>query len=210
MQVISGAVGAFRKDVLLKIGGYSKDTIVEDMDVTIELAKRGHKVIYNPHAIAYTEAPESVRDFLKQRYRWTYGGFQVIAKHRDELFRRHRLGTIGLPYFAIFPWFDVVVSCILLSAIARAVLLRDPLGLVLFYLVMCGLQMVLTLFALIVDKEDKRLVRLVALDSLFYTHLISYTTVRAGINYLLRRKTTWNKLQRQGKNVLQPLPSASD
>jgi poly-beta-1,6 N-acetyl-D-glucosamine synthase len=210
MQVISGAVGAFRKDILLKIGGYSKDTIVEDMDVTIELAKRGYKVIYNPHAIAYTEAPESVSDFLKQRYRWTYGGFQVIAKHRDELFRKHRLGIIGLPYFAIFPWVDVIVSFLLLSAIVRAVLLQDPLGLALFYLVMCSLQMGLTLFALIVDKEDKKLVRLVAIDSLFYTHLISYTTVRAGINYLLRKKVTWNKLQRQGKNVLQPSPSASE
>jgi poly-beta-1,6 N-acetyl-D-glucosamine synthase len=212
MQVISGAIGAFRRSKLLETGGYSRDTIVEDMDITIEFARRGFKIVYNPHAIAYTEAPESIRDFLKQRYRWTYGGFQVAAKHSDLLFRRNFnwLGTIGLPYFVIFPWIDVLVSCILVASLVRAAIEQDPLGLIVFFVLMCLLQTVLVFYALTVDKEDKRLMLFAMVDNFFYTHLISYTTIRAGINYLLRKKTTWNKLQRRGKNILQISPSGTE
>lgn len=203
MQVISGAIGAFRRSKLLEIGGYSSDTIVEDMDITVELARRGSKVIYNPLAIAYTEAPESLRDFLKQRYRWTYGGFQVIEKHRDILFRRHfnKLGTIGLPYFAIFPWMDVAVSSMLFLAIGRAIATRDGVGAVSFFLALTMLQASLVIYALSIDKESKRLALLSGIDNLFYNQLISYVTVWAGINFALKRKVSWNKLKRYGKNT---------
>ena len=211
MQVISGAIGAFRRDKLLAVGGYSTDTVVEDMDLTIELAKRNYKIVFNPQAIAYTEAPESISDFLKQRYRWTYGGFEVAAKHRDVLFRRNInwLGTVGMPYFVIFPWVDVVVSFVLAAALVRLVLTGDGYGFLFFYIAMTILQVLLVFYALVIDKENKRLALVGAIDSLFYNHLITFTTLRAGINYLRRKRTTWNKLQRKGKNVLQPTPSAS-
>lgn len=204
MQVISGAIGAFRKDVLTEIGGYSTDTIVEDMDITIELAKRGKKVTYNPHAIAYTEAPENISDFLKQRYRWTYGGLQVIAKHKDMIFKRklNKMGTIGIPYFIIFPWVDVLVSCLLVYSLLRVLFTGNGISLLVFYLVMASIQAALMMYALIIDEENKKLALMAGLDSLFYSHLISFTTLRAGVNYLLKKKPHWNKLQRYGKNNL--------
>jgi cellulose synthase/poly-beta-1,6-N-acetylglucosamine synthase-like glycosyltransferase len=63
MQVISGAIGAFRREALIAVGGYSNTTQVEDMDLTVSLGAHGYKVVYNPDAIAYTEAPETVRGF---------------------------------------------------------------------------------------------------------------------------------------------------
>lgn len=203
MQVISGAIGAFRRDALLAIGGYSSTTIVEDMDTTIELAKRGYKVVYNPRAVAFTEAPENLRDFLKQRYRWTFGGFQVLSKHRDVLWHRgnKRMGYIGLPYFLIFPWFDVLVSMLVLLTLSQIMLTGD-FYLLLIYLGMCLLQATLIAYALTMDKEDKKLVLMTITEALVYYHLLSFTTLRAGINFIRKKKTGWDKLERYGKNIL--------
>jgi poly-beta-1,6 N-acetyl-D-glucosamine synthase len=204
MQVISGAIGAFRRDALTAIGGYSSSTLVEDMDTTVELVKRGYKVVYNPMAIAFTEAPEGLRDFMKQRYRWTYGGFQVLAKHRDALWSKghRRLGYIGLPYFLIFPWFDVAVSFLVVVTIVRIVTTQTDVYLLAIYVGMCLVQASLMAYALAIDKENKKLVLLAFTDVLLYYHLLSFTTLRAGFNFLRKKQTGWNKLERYGKNIL--------
>jgi len=207
MQVISGAIGAFRKDKLEEIGGYSTDTIVEDMDVTISLQKAGGKVDYNPHAIAYTEAPENINSFIKQRYRWTFGGFQVLRKHKDMLFnpRYGMLGLIGLPYFLIFTWIDVLISLLFIVSITKVLLLGNIFNFLVFYVCMVTLQGSLLLYALIRDKENLKLGLTASIDSLWYNHIISYTSVKAGIGYLLGFKVKWDKLERLGKNYITPI-----
>ncbi len=202
MQVISGAIGAFRKDVIVSIGGYSEDTIVEDMDVTLSMAMTGGVVEYNGKAIAYTEAPESIKDFIKQRYRWTYGGFQVLKKHKNLIFNRkhNSLGLVGIPYFMIFPWIDVMVSSLFVVAILKVIVGGNVLELMLFYTFMCLVQGSLLLYSLVMDKEDKKLVFLAGIDSLWYNHLISFITAKAAFNFLRGRATGWNKLVRLGKN----------
>lgn len=206
MQVISGAIGAFRRDDLLAAGGYSTDTIVEDMDITVTLHRHGHRVVYNPDAIAYTEAPERVSDFLKQRYRWTFGNFQVVAKHRDMLFNPTfgPMGKVGLPYAAIFPWIDAFISVLLVVAVGRAALTGDGIGLLLFFVVMITIQASLSAYALTLDRQPRRLAAMAAVESLCYTHLINVTTIRAGVNYVRGRSVEWNKLERLGKNVISP------
>lgn len=206
MQVISGAIGAFRRQALLEVGGYSSSTVVEDMDITIELGRRGYKVDYNPLAIAYTEAPETLSDFLKQRFRWTYGSLQVLVKHRESIWGRGRLGSIGMPYFMIFPWLDVLISTLFFVTITRAIVagqLRDFLIIISF---MAALQTSLITYALIIDKEDKKFIMLALVDAFLYYHLISFTTLRAGIRFLRKRQMLWTKLERYGRNI-SPVPA---
>ncbi|KKS37389.1 MAG: hypothetical protein UU98_C0014G0011 [Parcubacteria group bacterium GW2011_GWD2_42_14] len=81
VQVISGALATFRRKALEAVNYYSTDTLVEDMDITIAMAEKGFKVIYNPYAIAYTEGPSTWKDLRTQRHRWVYGGFQVLTKY---------------------------------------------------------------------------------------------------------------------------------
>jgi len=202
MQVISGAVGAFRRKELIEVGGYSTDTIVEDMDITISLARLGHKIDYNANAIAYTEAPETINDFIKQRYRWVYGGFQVVRKHRDLIFnaKYKNIGLIGMPYFLLFPWVDVLISFLFFFAVIRVIFSGYWIGMLVFYLFMSFVQSTILIYALLMDKEKKRLVVLSGFDSLWYNHLISFITIKAGVNYLMGRKTSWNKLVRLGRN----------
>lgn len=207
MQVISGAIGAFRKEVLYEIGGYSNDTIVEDMEITLALAYSKYKIIYNPKAIAYTEAPESLNNFIRQRYRWTFGGFQVISKYKSLLFKRHlnKMGFIGLPYFIVFPWLDVMVSLLLIISIVLVTLTGKWFELALFFMAMSTLQLLLVIYAISIDKENRNLAPISLFDSLFYSHLISFVTVMAGIDYLNNKKATWSKFERKGKNIISEL-----
>src|SRR5256885_7554452 len=54
----------------------------------LRLLAAGHRVVYAESALAYTEAPETARALLKQRFRWTYGVLQACWKHKGRLLDR--------------------------------------------------------------------------------------------------------------------------
>ncbi len=86
ITVVPGAIGAFRRDVIREVGGFTSDTLAEDCDLTMSILEAGYIIRYCPEAIALTEAPETVKAFLKQRFRWSFGVMQSLWKHRASLF----------------------------------------------------------------------------------------------------------------------------
>jgi peptidoglycan-N-acetylglucosamine deacetylase len=202
-QVISGAIGAFRRDSLMEIGGYSEDTIVEDMDVTISLLEKGGVVEYNGNAIAYTEAPETIKDFIKQRQRWVYGGFQVLLKHKHLIFnpKYKSLGVLGIPYFLLFPWIDVFISILFIITLIKAVIFLNFIEFIAYFLIISSLQLILLTYTVFIDKEDEKLAFLAFIEGFWYNHLISLVIIKAGFNFIKGSTVSWNKLERLGKNV---------
>ncbi len=120
VTVIPGAIGAFNKKVLLEVGGFTTDTLAEDCDLTIRILKAGYVVANEPKAVAYTEAPETVKQFMRQRFRWSFGVMQVFWKHRELLFNtEHKaLGLIALPDILLFkyiiPFFTPLADLLML------------------------------------------------------------------------------------------------
>jgi cellulose synthase/poly-beta-1,6-N-acetylglucosamine synthase-like glycosyltransferase/peptidoglycan/xylan/chitin deacetylase (PgdA/CDA1 family)/spore germination protein YaaH len=104
VTVVPGAVGAWRREALEALGGYPADTLAEDQDLTIAVQRAGWQVDFDPEARAYTEAPDSIRGLLKQRFRWSFGTLQCLWKHRSGLFDRQRpvLGFFALPQIWLF------------------------------------------------------------------------------------------------------------
>jgi cellulose synthase/poly-beta-1,6-N-acetylglucosamine synthase-like glycosyltransferase len=101
--VVPGAIGAWRRQAITDVGGYSSDTLAEDADLTVSLERRGWKVTYEPKAWALTEAPESLRGFLKQRFRWMFGTLQVAYKHSGALLLRPTgVSVITVPNVFLF------------------------------------------------------------------------------------------------------------
>ncbi|MBX7169368.1 MAG: glycosyltransferase [Pyrinomonadaceae bacterium] len=94
ITVVPGSVGAWRRDVLEKTGGFSNGTLAEDQDLTIQVRKLGYEIGYTENAIGLTEAPDSLRGLAKQRFRWSYGTLQCLWKHKDALFNL-KFGTLG-------------------------------------------------------------------------------------------------------------------
>jgi cellulose synthase/poly-beta-1,6-N-acetylglucosamine synthase-like glycosyltransferase/peptidoglycan/xylan/chitin deacetylase (PgdA/CDA1 family)/spore germination protein YaaH len=94
ITVIPGAVGAWRRALILEAGGFTHDTLAEDQDLTITIRKMGHVIAYAERAIAWTEAPDTLGTLSRQRFRWSFGTLQCAWKHKDALFSR-RFGTLG-------------------------------------------------------------------------------------------------------------------
>jgi cellulose synthase/poly-beta-1,6-N-acetylglucosamine synthase-like glycosyltransferase len=94
VNIIPGPIGIFRRDVLASVGGYDTDTFAEDADVTLKILTRGWHIVYEERAVAWTEAPETFQQLIKQRYRWTRGILQALRKRAGSL--RSRDGEIAV------------------------------------------------------------------------------------------------------------------
>ena len=57
--------------------------------------RAGWRVVYAPEARAWTEAPASLGQLWRQRYRWCYGTMQSMWKHRHAVQERGAAGKLG-------------------------------------------------------------------------------------------------------------------
>lgn len=98
MIVISGAYGAFRRDMLIKIHGYRR-TVGEDMDITLKIHQYIKSInhldamCFVPDSICYTECPEGLRSLVKQRIRWQKAFIDCLFEHGWKMFRKFRMGV---------------------------------------------------------------------------------------------------------------------
>lgn len=82
-KIVSGAFGAFRRDILKQIGGWDIGPGL-DGDITIKIRKSGYKIFFQPKAICLTSVPETFERLRKQRLRWDKSIIRFrIRKHRD-------------------------------------------------------------------------------------------------------------------------------
>lgn len=77
---------AFRKSKLIEIGGFSTETLSEDIDVGLKLKVKGY-IVSMSDAVIKTEVPRTINGLAKQRIRWGRGGMQVIKKHKNLFFK---------------------------------------------------------------------------------------------------------------------------
>ena len=110
--VVPGCFGAWRREALLAVGGISPATFAEDADATIKLQRKGLRVLYEPGAVALTEVPQSISQFLNQRIRWMYGCLQTTWLHRSALWHAEAKGItfFTLPNIVIYQVFFVLIS----------------------------------------------------------------------------------------------------
>jgi cellulose synthase/poly-beta-1,6-N-acetylglucosamine synthase-like glycosyltransferase/spore germination protein YaaH/peptidoglycan/xylan/chitin deacetylase (PgdA/CDA1 family) len=115
ITVVPGALGAWRKEAIEGAGGITAETVAEDADLTIAIRRMGWRVTYDEEAIAWTEAPETPGQLIRQRFRWTFGTLQSFWKHSDTLFRPKygTLGFVALPNIFVFQILLPLVSPVL-------------------------------------------------------------------------------------------------
>ena len=110
LPIVSGAFGIFRRDLLMKIGGFRADAVGEDFDLVVRLHRylHEHNVDYHinfiPDPTCWTEAPSDYKSLAHQRARWHKGLLDTLWSARDMLFRKKygRVGSIILPYMWLF------------------------------------------------------------------------------------------------------------
>jgi len=75
--VAQGAFSIHKTDVVREVGGWD-DTMGEDIVLTWKYFLRNYKVYFEPMAVAFTEVPNRIRDYVRQRSRWARGMLEAL------------------------------------------------------------------------------------------------------------------------------------
>ena len=200
IMIVPGACAAWRKSAVVEAGGYSKATLAEDFDLTMMLHQLGYRVTQDDEAIAYTEAPESLRALLKQRTRWVFGSVQVLWKHQFLLFnpRYGWLGMVLMPFTAT----SIVVPLLFLPFVyALAITAAHAYGLavVLIYVLLFFVaHFIVAAVGVWLMRERPSHLLMIPIYRLIAEPLRIYLLYKALYTALKGTKLGWNKLIRTG------------
>jgi poly-beta-1,6 N-acetyl-D-glucosamine synthase len=202
VNIIPGPIGIFRRDVLQQVGGYETDTYAEDADITLKILTAGWQVKYEERAVAWTEAPEHVLDLLKQRYRWTRGILQALAKRKSWLLApKGGAGvwiSLNTMLFEAVIWPSVNVIGNLAFAIG-ALLVGVPQYVLYWWMMLTILDVAAALYTVAMEEEDLGLVPYAVLYRLFFIVTVDVAKMFASLEELFKVRMTWGKLERAGR-----------
>ena len=202
VNIIPGPIGIFRRDVLAAVGGYDTDTFAEDADLTLKVLTAGWHIVYEDRAVAWTEAPETLHNLIKQRYRWTRGILQAIRKRslwpRSPRVGLAVMGSLHAMLFEAIVWPALNVLGNLFFTIAA--LSAGAASFVLYWWILLTLlDVAAALHTVAMEEEDLSLVPYAVAYRLFFTTLIDVAKLFATVEEFANVRMTWGKLERAGR-----------
>ncbi|HLO82181.1 MAG TPA: glycosyltransferase [Chitinophagaceae bacterium] len=216
ITVVPGAIGAFRVSAIEMAGGFTTDTLAEDCDLTIRILRNGFQVVNCTEAVAVTEAPETIQQFMKQRFRWSYGVMQSFWKHRDACFNWNYkgLGLFSLPNILIFqiilPMLSPLADLMLIWSLVFNI--HDPSSLgktAVFYMIFLAVDLLISMLAYSFEKEKKGILFWLLPQRFVYRQLMYVILFKAIVKAIKGESQGWGVLKRTG-NVKDPLPAVGD
>ncbi|WP_132051680.1 glycosyltransferase family 2 protein [Pseudocnuella soli] len=217
LLLISGAFGAFDREIVIAAGGYDHKTVGEDMELVVRMRRYmeernlAYKVAYIPDPLCWTEAPASFKILGRQRNRWTRGTIETLKMHR-KMFFNPRYGVLGLlsyPYWFFFELLAPIVEasgliffiiCIILGATNWSFFAA-------LFLLVYSFSVLYSVFAILMEvmtynqyKKRSEILRLfiTAMVEPFIFHpFVVWAAIMGNID-LLRKKNAWGEMSRQG------------
>jgi len=215
-MIVSGAYGIYHKETAISAGGFSTQSIGEDMEFVLRLhrvlsqRKVPYRIAFIPDPVCWTEAPEDLKTLRSQRVRWQHGLGDSIKLNRGLLFQRGSgfVGWVGLPFIVFFEWlgpfievagYIFVIACYFLGLLSY----RPAL---LFFLFAIGFGMVLSVTSLLLEeltfhtypKTRDILWLFVAMivENFGYRQLNSWWRLKGLVEWMLGRKAKWGEMTR--------------
>jgi biofilm PGA synthesis N-glycosyltransferase PgaC len=203
LMTFSGLCTLLERDAVLDVGGFAADMATEDIDLTWRLQLAGHEVTYEPRALFGMQAPETFRDWWRQRQRWAKGLAQVLRRYTVSVFRptHWRMWGIWAQCFFSLLWAHLFLGFSLFWLVAALFGHGPPQfsrALALAACVVLVAGVVQAFFGILVDARAdpgiKSVIPWAAWFPLAYWLLSVLTVVRATIPGLVRRPrlSTWN------------------
>ncbi|MEM1784736.1 MAG: glycosyltransferase, partial [Candidatus Bathyarchaeia archaeon] len=195
LLIISGAFGAFWRKYIESLGRYDLDTITEDFDVTVKMRKLNKKLVFSEKAVAWTFVPETLRDWIRQRIRWTRGQAETLWKHRNVLLKqKFNIRFVLAVYDMIF--MDVILLFIRLAWLMYVIFFFHQNFIYIFILITIiylaiELMMVTTAVLLSPRKQDLKNIYLAPIVAFIYRPFYSLVRFKAYFDWLLKRKSRW-------------------
>jgi cellulose synthase/poly-beta-1,6-N-acetylglucosamine synthase-like glycosyltransferase len=214
ITVVPGAIGAWRREALEQLGGFPVDTLAEDQDLTIALLRAGYKVLYDSEAVAWTEAPDTVKGLARQRFRWAFGTLQCLWKHRSATLRPRygALGLIALPQTWLFQFLLSVVAPLVDVALIWQLAVSalklfehqdqfDPDALrkvLIYYFAFLVVDLGSAALAIAMERREKwSLLPWLVLQRFGYRQLMYFIVLKATLSAAVGALVGWGKLERK-------------
>jgi poly-beta-1,6 N-acetyl-D-glucosamine synthase len=201
VNIIPGPIGLFRKKAIESAGLYVSDTFAEDADLTLRILAKSWKIFYEPKSISYTEAPATLQQLLKQRYRWTRGILQSIRKHKKSLINpTTNFGNsfiLWTMFFEALIWPAMNVAANLFFIIAALVF--GFTSLIFYWWAGLALLDIMTaIYCVAAEKEEFRLVAYGVIYRMVFILIIDICKAMSTVEEFLGIKMKWGKLERVG------------
>jgi peptidoglycan-N-acetylglucosamine deacetylase len=215
ITVVPGAVGAWRREALAELGGFPADTLAEDQDLTIAIQVAGYRALFDASAVAWTEAPATIKGLSKQRFRWAYGTLQCLWKYRRITFNPKfpQLGMVALPQVWLFQ-----ILLITLAPLADLLLVWQLVGqwinysqhgsefqsndlrtIGIYYCVFVVVDLLAAAIGFLMERrQDWRLLCWQMLQRYGYRQIMYYVVLRSIAAALRGPFVGWGKLERHG------------
>jgi len=182
--------------------------------LTINIRRLGYRIAYEENAIAWTEVPETVRDLVKQRFRWSFGTLQCMWKHRAALFQPKygALGFIAMPnvwiFQILFSLISPVIDLMVLWAFVSAALaqlgytdgypLADLKQTVRYFFLFLGVELLTALLAFALERREQwSLLWWLWLQRFCHRQVIYYVMIKSVLAALSGALVGWRKLERK-------------
>jgi poly-beta-1,6-N-acetyl-D-glucosamine synthase len=116
--VAQGAYSIYERAALQEIGGWA-DCVGEDIVLTWAMLRKGWRVGHAEDACCFTNAPDTLHQFVRQRQRWARGMMEAFRQFPDILFRP-RLSTLFVWWNLLFPWLDLAYTVFFIPGLVAA------------------------------------------------------------------------------------------
>ncbi len=225
LLIISGAFGLFRRSLVETVGGYSRDTVGEDIELVVKLHRHlrerdeRYRIEFVPDPVCWTEVPETMAQLSRQRRRWHRGLGETLWRHRRVTAngRYGWLGTVAIPYFLLFEFVGPVIELLGLPAILVWWIFGELelVFLVGFFVVAVLLGIFLSLAALTLEehsfrrhrqgREIARLIGFAFVENIGYRQLLAFWRFVAFVD-LARGRADWGEMNRRGFATIKEAP----
>ena len=228
LLIISGAFGVFRRTTLVEAGGYSVDTIGEDMELTMRLhrmhrlAGRAYRIAFVPEAVVWTEAPESLAVLRSQRTRWQRGLMESLWRHRRLFFHRKAgaVGWLACPSMLLIeglgPLVELLGYVVMTALIVFDLIAWPAFGA--FLLLAFGSGLMLSASALLLEEMAFRtyprprhlavLLLAMVVENLGYRQLTVWWRTVGTFKWLTGQQQRWGEMHRLGVRAVRPAEAA--
>ncbi len=216
LLIISGAFGLFQKQAILDAGGYSNQTVCEDMEIVVRLQRfaKEHRhpwrVIFLPDPVCWTQVPSDYTSLMRQRDRWQRGLIESILVH-FRMFMNPQYGSVGMfgmPFYFFFEALGPAVE--LIGYVAMPFLwwagLLDITAAAMFFILAVLYNLILSLLALVVEDllfqryeratDLLRMMVAACFEFLGYRQILTFRRA-AALFTVLTRRGQWGHISRQ-------------
>ncbi|MEO3406872.1 glycosyltransferase family 2 protein [Mucilaginibacter sp. CAU 1740] len=172
------------------------DTVLDDFMISMLIAAKGYRIIYEPDAYATETASENVSEELKRKIRIAAGGIQSILRLK-KLFNPFPYPVLSFQYVShrVLRW-TITPFLLTLSLILTVVLAIKP-GETAMQLLLLA-QVLFYLLALLGLIMEKRQLRIKVLFIPYYFCVMNYAVLAGIIRYFGKKQSAvWEKVQRK-------------